>query len=220
VIGLYVSVFFLGLSAVDPVGIGIMPILLLQRNPYKRVVLFLSGSFVSLMIMGILFAKGLGGIVLHFEYYDHWFVPVAETIASILLLIIALVVYVRLHSGKYSVEPSGKLSKWLRLGDWQLFSAGALLVAVQSLLDIVFVIAMVRVGQSHLSSLSLAIAVTSYSIAALLIQIAVIWVFRFTPSHQRIRMLGKVHALLVKYSNQALIIISLGLSCLLFLLAA
>src|SRR5579864_3373190 len=103
-LNVYIALAFLGLSAIDPVGIGIMPILLVQGHPYRRVAAFLGGSFLSLMTMGLLFAKGLGQLVLKFEHSHPWFIPTVEAIAGVILLITALTVYVRLKAGKASVE--------------------------------------------------------------------------------------------------------------------
>jgi hypothetical protein len=217
--GLYISLAALGLSAIDPIGIGIMPILLIQKHPYKRVAIFLSGSFLSLIIMGLLFARGLGNVVLRFEHRHSWFVPSVEIIAAVILLIIAITVYVRSRSGKTAIEPSQKTRTWLQLGNWQLFLCGALLVALQSIIDVVFVIAMIRVGQFKLSSFGLVMAVATYAIAALVLQIAVIVVFRFAPQREKTKTLEYVQHLLIKYSNQALITISVVLSLILLLLA-
>lgn len=171
------------------------------------------------MAMGLLFAKGLGGTVLKFERGHAWFVPTIEIVAGVILLIIALAAYVQLKAGKTSVEPSWRTRRWLQLGSWQLFLLGALLVAVQSIIDVVFVIAMVRVGQLQLSGLMLVVAIATYTLAALLLQIGVVGAFRFAPARQKAKVLDTVRALLVKYSNQALIIVSLALSLILFGLA-
>lgn len=217
--GLYISLAILGLSAIDPIGIGIMPILLIQKHPYKRAVTFLSGSFVSLMVMGLLFARGLGIVVVRFERMHTWFVSTIEAIAGAILLLIALFVYIRLKTGKTSVEPSTRTRRWLQLGSWQLFLSGAVLVAVQSIVDVVFVIAMVRVGQFKLSHFRLVAAVATYALTALVLQIAVIGAFRMTPPRKRAKLLDTVRTLLLTYSNQALIAVSLVLGLILVGLA-
>jgi hypothetical protein len=209
----------LGLSAIDPIGIGVMPVLLVQKRPYRRVLAFLGGSFVSLMVMGLLFAKGLGQAVLRFEHGHSWFVPTVERVAGVVLLAIAVTLYLQLRAGKASIEPSGRTRRWLELGGWQLFALGALLVAVQSVIDVVFVIAMVRVGQFKLSGFMLAAAVATYAVTALILQIAVVGAFRFAPSRQKTKTLETVHVLLAKYSYQALIAVSLLLGCVLFVIA-
>ncbi|HEX4774970.1 MAG TPA: GAP family protein [Candidatus Saccharimonadales bacterium] len=217
--GLYVALALLGLAAIDPVGIGIMPLLLVQQRPYGRSFLFLGGSFVSLMVMGLLFAKGLGKVVLHFERHNSWFVPTVEVIGGSILLIIAATLYIQLRRGSLGVEPGGKMRRALDFGSARLFVAGALLVAVQSVVDVVFVVAMVRIGQYSLSNVALILAVVTYAIAALILQAAVIAAFCLTPAKQKTQTLELVHRLLEKYAHQALIIISFGLGCLLLVLA-
>ena len=63
-LALFISLVLLGLSAIDPIGIAAMPILLVQNTPTNEVSYFLFGSFMSLMLMGMLFAKGFGHIVI------------------------------------------------------------------------------------------------------------------------------------------------------------
>jgi hypothetical protein len=217
---LYLALAGLGLAAIDPIGIGIMPVLLVQRDPYKRALIFLSGSFVSLVVMGLAFAKGLGRVVLTFEHHNRWFVPSIELIGGATLLIVSLTVFWQLKQGKTAVEPAGKTRQWLSLGNSRLFVLGALLVAIQSVLDVVFVIAMVRIGQLQLSYLGLITAIITYSIMAIMLQLAVIAAFYLAPSKQKTAILEKVHQLLLKYSYQALGLLSLVLSATLFVLAA
>lgn len=217
--GLYSSLSFLGLSAIDPIGIGIIPVLLVQKKPYRRVAAFLGGSFMSLMAMGLLLAKGLGQIVLRFEHDHSWFVPVVETVAGFVLLAIAITVYVRLRAGKTSGETSKSTIRWLQLGNLQLFLFGGLLVVIQSIIDVVFVIAMIRIGQLRLSNLIIITSVATYAITALALQLVVVVAFRFAPHEQKAKMLERVRSSLVRYSSQAIVIISLILSVLLFTLA-
>src|SRR5665213_2867030 len=211
--GLFVSLALLGISAIDPVGIAVMPILLLQKNPFMRSFIFLGGSFISLMVMGLLFARGFGTIILSFENSHTWFVPSLEAVAGLGLLGIAGTVFWRKKTDKFSVEPSDAMMKQLRLGSWKLLTLGALLVTVQSIFDVVFVIAMFHVGQLHLPKITLLSAVATYTVAALVIQFAVIVAYKLTPPKQRVKTLGRVHNLLVKYANQALIGVSFLLGC-------
>jgi hypothetical protein len=214
-VGLYISLGLLGLAAVDPVGIAIMPLLLIQKRPLERALIFLSGSFASLMLFGVLFAKGLGQVVLRFENRNHWFVPTVELLAGVILLMIAAVVYVQYRRGKDSVEPSERTRKWLNLTNFHLFVVGALLVAVQSVLDVVFAVAMVRVGQYRLNDLQLVAGVATYAAMALVIQIIVVVAYRLAPPVQRTKRLKLVNTLLAKYSSQTLIAVSLVLGILL-----
>jgi len=219
-IGLFVSLALLGLSAFDPVGIAAMPILLLQKDPFKRSVVFLSGSFVSLMVMGLLFSLGLGVVVLRLENAHTWFVPTIETVAGLVLLSIAATMFWRMKLGKLSVEPADSMIKRLQLESWKLFIFGALLVAVQSIIDVVFTIAMIHIGQFHLSIIALIAAVATYAVMALVLQVAVIVAYKLAPHKQRVKTLDRVHHLLIKYANQTLVGISLLLGCALLFLAA
>jgi len=211
----FLYLFGLGLAAIDPVGISIMPILLVQERPYARSLFFLSGSFVSLIVMGLLFAMGLGQFVLRLEQQVHWLVPVAEAIAGAILIIVAAYLFFRLRFGKVSVDPSGNTRRWLTMGNGRLFVLGAVLVAVQSVLDVVFVLAMIRVGQFRLSGLTLVSAIATYAFAALLLQAAVVIIFRMAPDRQKDKVLQKVSLALAKYSYQAIIAVSLGIGLLL-----
>ena len=219
-IGLYVSLACLGLAAIDPVGIGIVCLLLAQERPYARTFIFLSGSFISLVVMGLVFALGLGAIVLRFEDRYPWIVSAGEAIAGLILLLIAIAIYVQLRRGKFSIDPPKRARVWLRLGYWHLFFLGVLLVAIQSVLDVVFVVAMIHIGQFRLSGLALIVAIVTYSFSALILQLAVVTAFRFAPLRQKTKTLQVAHGLLAAYSNQALAVVSFGLGCLLLILAA
>lgn len=219
VFGLFISLALLGLSAIDPIGLAAMPILLLQKNPFMRSFVFLGGSFVSLMVMGLLSARGFGAIVLSFDNSHTWFVPAVETVAGLVLLAIAGTVLWRLKTGKILVEPSDTMVKRLQLGSWQLFILGALIVAVQSIVDVVFVVAMVHIGQLHLPIITLTAAIVTYASAALILQFAVVAAYKLTPPKQRVKTLDRVHSLLVKYATQALIGVSFLLGCALLVIA-
>jgi hypothetical protein len=217
-IALYISLALLGLAAIDPVGIAIMPVLLVQKRPYMRSFIFLSGSFSSLMLMGIIFSKGLGSLLLRYEARNLWFVPTVEIVAGSILLLIAGMLFVRHKNGKISVEPTGKTLHWLHFSNPYLFLLGALLVAVQSILDVVFTVAMVRVGQYNVSNIGLLLAVATYSLTALVLQLLVVFAYLIAPPKQRIKRLTIVNILLKKYSYQTMICISLGLGILMLLL--
>jgi fumarate reductase subunit D len=218
--GLFISLALLGLAAVDPIGIAAMPVLLVQPQPYRRSFVFLGGSWVSLMVMGVLFARGFGTVVLRFEQSHTWFVPAAEAFAGVVLLVIAVTLFYKNKAGKLPAEPSGAMRRRLRLGNWQLFGLGAVLVAIQSVVDVVFVIAMIRVGQLHQPGVRLVAAVATYAVAALVLQIAVIVAYWQAPARQKQQTLDLVHRLLAKYANEAVIGVSFVLGCALLLLAA
>lgn len=215
----YLALALLGLAAVDPIGIGIILILLIQKHPYKKVFSFLFGSFVSLLVLGFLFAKGFGRFFLRIENQNHWFIHLVEIIVGIVLLIIAFVTYIKIKQGKNSIEPSQNIHRRLRSGGFQLFVIGAIIVALQSLVDLVFVIAMIRVGQLKINNLSLILAVVIYSIFALLIQIIIVGIFKFSPNKQKAEVLSKIHRMSVRYSYQIVVIICVILSFTLFWLS-
>ena len=213
VLGLLFSLALLGLVSIDPVGIAAMPVLLTQKRPFERSFIFLGGGFSALMLGGMLLARGFGAVVLRFENSHKWLVPGAETLAGLVLLGIGagLVWYVR--TGRASVEPSDSMVKRLRLGDGRLFMLGAVIVTVQSIADVVFVIAMIHAGQLNLPVIEILAAVGAYTVGALALQLAVVAAYRLAPPERRVRTLDKVHSLLVGYSNQALIGVSLVLGC-------
>jgi len=212
-IGLFISLALLGLAAIDPIGIAAMPILLLQKNSFARSFAFLGGSFVSLVLMGLLFARGSGAIILRFDNANSWLVPSLEVLAGVVLLGIAIVLLWHIKNRSLTLEPSANMTNRLRLNSWYLFGFGAALVAIQSVVDVVFVIAMIRIGELQLSSITTLAAVITYSIAALVLQVAVVAAFRLASEKQKRQILDEVHSLLSRYANEALVIISLGLGC-------
>jgi len=211
--GLFCLLALLGLSAIDPVGIAAMPILLLQNHPYKRSLTFLAGSFTALMVMGLLFAKGIGLLVLHFDTAHTGLIKVVEATAGVVLVGIAATLLWRTKRKKPSIDPPAAIKKRLRLGYAGLFATGALLVLLQSLVDVVFIIAMIRVGKLQLNSNTLVAAVATYAIAALVLQFAVVAAYWITPATYRTKTLQNVRLLLAKYANQALIGVSLLIGC-------
>jgi hypothetical protein len=219
VFALFTYLALLGISAIDPIGIAAMPILLLQKQPVKRSFIFLGGSFVSLIGIGLLFAKGFGQTILNFEKFHSWFVPGVEVVAGLTLLSIVGTLLWRMKTGRLSIDPPASMVKRLQLGNWQLFIVGALLVAFQSTVDVVFVIAMIRVGQLRLSNITLTAAVVTYAVTALVLQLSVVVAYMLTSPKRRAQTLDKVHNLLVKYANQALIGVSFLLGCVLLVLA-
>ena len=218
-LALYVSLAVLGLAAVDPVGIAIVVLLLANEHPYSRSLIFLSGSFVSLMVMGLLVAKGFGQVFLQYEHTLHRWLPVLELFAGIVLLVFAAAFYLRLRKRKTTGDPTGRARPWLKQSSAQIFLSGAALVTVQSAFDVVFVIAMVRVGQAKPSVIELITAAVTYTIAALLLQVAVIVIFAMTPGQQKTAILRKMHAVLAVYGDRALVASSACLGALLLFLA-
>jgi hypothetical protein len=217
VIALFGSLALLGLAAIDPIGLAVMPLLLAQRRPFARSAAFLGGSLVSLMITGLLFAKGCGGLVLHFENSHTWLVPTVEITAGTILLGIAGIVLWQFRTGRLSTEPPARVKRQLRLNELHLFLLGAVLVAAQSIIDVVFVIAMIRIGQLSLSTFVLTAAVATYAVAALILQLAVVAAYALTSPRQRQWLLTRIYDLLSHYANQAVIGVSLVFGCGLFI---
>jgi Ca2+/Na+ antiporter len=216
---LFATLVVLGLAAIDPIGIAIMPILLLQHRPYQRCLIFLGGSFVSLIVMGLLIAGGLGEIILHFTNSFNRIVPSLEATAGGLLLIIAAVVFWQKRAGRLQYQPSPYITERLQLNNWHLFVIGAGLVAIQSIADVVFVVAMIRIGKLNLSFITLLAAVTTYALAAIILQITVVTAYRLTPPTRRIKTLTTIRQWLKDYINQLIIAVSLILGIILLIVA-
>jgi hypothetical protein len=214
---LFVSLAVLGLSAVDPVGIAIMPVLLTQKRPMLRAWVFLLGSFVSLMIMGLAFALGFGHIVLRLETEQTWLLPTIEMVAGGVLFVTGIVMLVRLLIKRQSTgKPPRSITERLQVGALPLFLFGAGLVAVQSIIDVVFVVAMIRTGQERLYAAGLVAAVATYAAAALAIQIGIVVVYQCTPPIRRTQMLASVHHGLSRSSNQLVTSLSIAIGTALF----
>ncbi|HSX28348.1 MAG TPA: GAP family protein [Candidatus Saccharimonadales bacterium] len=211
---LFAAMVILGLSAIDPVGIGIMPILLTQPRPYTRSFAFLGGSFVSLLVMGVLCAHGLGRRILHFEEFHRWLLSSAEIVGGVILLAVAAGIYWQVRSRHASVRPSAWMTKRLQWDNWALGLLGAALVAVQSVFDVVFVFAMIRIGQLNVSNLTQVAAVATYAGAALALQLLVVAIYALAPAKQRAAALARVNRFLARYGNHTVIVVStvLGVS--------
>ena len=212
---MYITLAVLGVSAIDPIGLAAMPLLLLQKHPLRRCFIFLAGSFVSLMIMGLVFAQGFGTAVLHFQTKYPNFVTTPEAAAGILLIGLAIVLFWRYKKGLRASQTPDLLVKSLARANWQLFLAGALLVAVQSVVDVVFLIAMIHIGQSHAHFMTLTAAVATYTIAALLLQLSIVMVYTLSSPQNKQKSLRVVRHLLEKYADQLLIGVSFLLGCVL-----
>ncbi|HEU4966324.1 MAG TPA: GAP family protein [Candidatus Saccharimonadales bacterium] len=196
----------LGLAAVDPIGIALMPLLLMQKQPLQRSLAFLGGSLLALMVMGVAFAWGLGLFVLHAEQSHPWLVPYSQVAAGTVLLAVAtgMVIHRRRHS-QAGMQPPQLLVDQLRLKVWHIATAGAALVVAQSIADVVFVVAMVHVGQQHWPLWLMASAVLVYSLAALVLQIAVVGVYYWLPAVQRGRAMEKLRRFVDAYAELAAI---------------
>lgn len=202
----FLMMFGLGLAAVDPIGIALMPLLLTQKCPLRRSIAFLSGSLLALMVMGVAFAWGLGLLVLHAEQAHPWLVPYGQVAAGTVLLAVAIgmIIYRRRHR-QAGMQPPQLLVDQLRLKVWHIAMAGAALVVAQSIADVVFVVAMVHVGQQHWPVWLMASAVLVYSLAALALQIAVVGVYYWLPAVQRGRAMEKLRRFVDVYAELAVI---------------
>ena len=205
---LFLSLALLGVAAVDPIGIAVMPLLLSQKNPLVRSFVFLFGSFVALIVMGLVFSKGLGTLILQLESTRAWLVPAIEIAAGIILLIIAFYLFWYARKKQYSAEPSQSIISKLHLGNWQLFIVGALIVTFQSIVDIVFVVAMVQVETLHLSTTLQIAGIATYAIAALMLQIAIVVAYVFTSPRRRTALFGTINKLTSRYTNRIVIAVS------------
>ncbi|HSW74356.1 MAG TPA: GAP family protein [Candidatus Saccharimonadales bacterium] len=214
--GLLASLALLGLAAIDPVGLAAMPILLSQKQPLCRSLAFLGGSFVALMAMGIIFAEGAGRTVLNFENAHTWLVPTVEIIAGTILLAVGGVVFRQMRSKRESIKGPSQLER-KGFKAWQLFVFGAELVTIQSLVDVVFIVAMIKVGTLHLNILQMSGAVVAYTVPALVFQAAIVGAFIATPKAHRTHLLARVRTMLSTSANKTVMLTSFTLGTLLVL---
>ena len=207
-VSLFISLALLGLAAVDPIGIAAMPLLLSQKRPVVRSLIFLLGSFIALIALGFVLAMGLGAIILQFEMAHTWLIPTIEIAAGAVLLLVA--VFMIWHTSKQPSlgKPSTAIANRLSLGNWQLFSFGAILVTVQSAVDVVFVVAMIRVQTLHLQPALLTLSVATYAIAALLLQLLIVAIYSMTPQEQRTNVLRRTSRLIARYADRTVIVVS------------
>ncbi len=174
----------LGLAAVDVVGIAFMPILLAQANGVRRAIVFLLGSLLALVTMGMVFTTGLGSVVVEIQERYPWLVPGVEVFGGVVLLGLGVFMLIRARNGDGAHAPDNLVQR-LNLPQPLLFLFGAVLVTIQSIVDVVFVVAMVDVGARDLPLLEVILLVLSYAVAALVIQTAVVVAYLITPNERR-----------------------------------
>lgn len=206
-----VSLALLGLAAVDPVGIAVMPMLLTQRNGIRRSVWFLLGSALGITALGVLFAVGAGRVMLHVTDDYPWLEPSIEIVCGVLFAAFGL--YVWRRGG--DVEVSSGLRKRLDLPGGTLFGFGAALVVVQSLLDVVFIVAMVNIGAKNLPAFEVVIAVLVYAAAALLVQTAIVVAYALVAPQRRQRVADAVTGWLDRNGARTAVIAAIGVGALL-----
>lgn len=174
----------LGLAAVDVVGIALMPILLAQRRGAWRASVFLLGSFVALVGMGLLFTTGLGTAVVHLTASMPWLAPGIEVAGGLVVLVVGVVLLARARHRREVAAPRSLVARMALPGPL-LFAFGAALVAVQSVVDVVFVVAMVEIGERDLPLLQVLALVLAYAAAALVLQAVVVVAYLLTPAARR-----------------------------------
>ena len=180
---LVLEVAGLGLAAIDALGIAFMPILLAQADGLRRALVFLLGSFIALMTMGVVFTTGVGSTIADFNAQHPWLEPGVQVVGGIFLLVAGVVMLVRSRAGA-SHAPDNLVEK-LTLPLPLLFGFGVVLVTVQSIVDVVFAVAMVDIGTQDLPLLENLLLVTTYTVCALLLQGAVVAAYLATPHHRR-----------------------------------
>ena len=175
----------LGIASIDAVGIAAMPLLLHEKHGATKAFAFLAGSFLTLFVLGVLFTTGLG------HFFSRWTSthPQIESIMQLLsgLGLLATAGYIawRARSGSDSDPPSAVLRKRVMLGTRRTLMFGVGLTAVQSVIDFVFLIAMVNASSKGLALWQLAICVSGYAIGALIVQIAILAVYWIAPNERR-----------------------------------
>lgn len=175
----------LGFAAIDAIGIAFMPILLAQREGLRRALIFLLGSFVALVAMGLLFTTGIGPKVAAFNEENPWLEPTVEVVGGAFLLVAGIVMLVRSRTGGTHV-PDNLVEK-LTLPIPLLFGFGVILVTIQSLVDVVFAVAMVEIGAKDPSFVVDVVLVLTYTVCALALQTAVVVAYLLTPHARRER---------------------------------
>lgn len=214
-LSLLVSLGFLGLAAVDPVGIAVMPLLLTQPHGIRRSVWFLTGSALGITALGTVFAIGAGHVMLRLTHEYPWLEPAVEIACGVLFAAFGAWLWWQQRQGRAGPEVSDGLRRRLNLGGGQLFGFGAVLVIVQSLLDVVFIVAMVNVGSKHLPVVEILLAVLVYAAAALTVQIAIVAAYAGVRPDRRNTVTDAVSSWLDRNGTRTAIYAGLGVGALL-----
>ena len=222
--GLLTEMVALGLGAFDPVGLAAMPILLSQAQGVRRAWTFVIGSITAIMLLGIAFASGLGKPIVEFSKTYPWLNSAIELGAAVIL--IGIGVWLLWHARKVARSGSGgslasdSFTKRLELPLPLLFAFGFLLVTVQSLVDVVFLVAMVEMGTRELALLGTVAAVAVYTIAALALQMIVIVVYQLLSAERRDTALARFNAYLDSHGELVAGILTLVLGVVLAAISA
>ena len=209
------SLGLLGLAAVDPVGIAVMPLLLTQTDGIRRSVWFLIGSALGITALGVVFAIGAGHVMLRVTKDYPWLEPAIEIVCGIALFGFGVYLWWQRRGGQQGPEVSQSMQRRLNLPIGSLFGFGVILVIVQSLLDVVFIVAMVNVGAKNLPVLEVLIAVLVYATAALAIQIAIVAAYTGAGPERRTRVTDTITAWLDRNGMLAATVAALGVGVLL-----
>jgi hypothetical protein len=215
VLSLVVSLGFLGLAAVDPVGIAVMPLLLTQPNGIRRSTWFLLGSVLGIITLGVVFVIGAGRIMLRLTTDYPWLEPGIEIVSGVLFAGFGFYLWWRRRHGDAGPEVSDSLRRRLNLSGGKLFGFGAGLVVVQSLLDVVFIVAMINVGARNLPALEVLIAVVVYAAAALTFQIAIVAAYAMAGPQRRTVVADAVTGWLDRHGTTTAIIAAIGVGAVL-----
>jgi hypothetical protein len=184
-LSLVAEVAGLGLAAIDAIGIAFMPILLAQADGLRRALTFLLGSLVALLVMGMVFTTGVGSEIAELNERHPWLEPGVEVAGGAFLVAAGVFMLVRSRSG--AEHAPDDLVEKLTLPLPLLFGFGVILVTVQSLVDVVFAVAMVEIGARGLTPFEDLVLVLVYTNCALLLQSAVVLAYLLTPEQQRDR---------------------------------
>jgi hypothetical protein len=215
VLSLLVSLGLLGLAAVDPVGIAVMPLLLTQPDGIRRSVWFLIGSAMGITALGVLFAIGAGHVMLRVTKDFPWLEPAIEIACGVIFAGFGVYLWWQRRRGQQGPEVSDSLRRRLDLPLGSLFGFGVILVILQSLLDVVFIVAMVNVGAKNLPVFEVVVAVLVYAAAALGLQIAIVAAYVWAGPEKRTRVADTVTAWLDRYGQLAAIIAAIGVGAVL-----
>jgi hypothetical protein len=222
--GLLGEMVALGLGAFDPVGLAAMPILLSQARGVRRAWTFVIGSITAIMLLGIAFASGLGKPIVEFSKDYPWLNSAIELGAAVIL--IGIGVWLLLHarhvarSGTGQALASASFTKRLELPMPLLFVFGFLLVTVQSLVDVVFLVAMVEMGTRQLALMGTVAAITVYTVAALALQMIVIVVYQLLSAERRDAALERFNAYLDSHGELVAGVLTLVLGVVLAAISA
>lgn len=197
----------LGLAAVDPIGIALTIIILTGKQPILRSLLFVLGSCLALLLMGFIFAHGIGAIVLATENHHHWLAPSFQILMGLLLWSFAAFSLRKHHDKDAQISPPKALLRYTNAGNVSLFFYGFLLVIIQSIIDVVFIVAMVRAGSLHPSIITLIIALIAYAAAAVSLQLLVVFAYVFSPAKRRKQVLQTSRKILNQYGEKTVILL-------------